>query len=321
MNTKKSKRQRLGFSGCIHFRSILLVKVSSTVPVRVIDARGHFLGNSTHYSSVSKWDFRSVRKHQAVFNGDRLFWSMGFVVWLIFLGIGFFVETDSTAKQIALACMFLLSFPGRYYFQMDGELRNAMDKVAAVERGLSDTRSVVCVREEDWNDWKARNDIHGELRGLDEMNQEVQPLHEEFKRKVETYQKMSPDEKQVANARLPKFGSAFWMQPIEKEQQSMAADRIDVRPPAPKPESRFQKDGKTYIVCSAGSCENEIRDKKIRCGNVDCKKPCDCMLLIAKIKEREWEPDNDKPDADGWYPYDPDNYWHFCACVRPEVEA
>ena len=93
----------------------------------------------------------------------------------------------------------------------------------------------------------------------------------------------------------------------------------DVRPPAPKPGSRFKKDGKTYVVCSDGACANQIEDKKIRCRKDNCKRPCHCMLLIAR--GREWEPDDDEPDADGWYPYDEDEYWVFCACVRPEVEA
>lgn len=93
----------------------------------------------------------------------------------------------------------------------------------------------------------------------------------------------------------------------------------DVRPDAPKPGSEFKKGNDTYIVCSSGGCTNKIEGKKIRCDNVDCEKPCKCMLLIAK--GREWELDPKEPDRDGWYPYDEDEFWVYCACLRLKVEG
>ena len=92
----------------------------------------------------------------------------------------------------------------------------------------------------------------------------------------------------------------------------------EVRPPAPSPDKEFKKGEETYILCSSGACENKIEGKKIKCDG-DCKKPCKCMLLIAK--GREWELDKHEPDADGWYPYDEDEFWVFCACLRPKVEV
>jgi hypothetical protein len=93
----------------------------------------------------------------------------------------------------------------------------------------------------------------------------------------------------------------------------------DVRPPAPKPGQEFKnKDGQTYVVCDSGTCTNIIEGKKIRCRNEDCKKPCKCMLLIAP--GREWKLDPNDPDDDGWYPYDEDEFWVYCACLRPKVE-
>ena len=93
----------------------------------------------------------------------------------------------------------------------------------------------------------------------------------------------------------------------------------DVRPPAPEPGEKFKKNGKTYVVCPAGACSNEIEGKKIRCRTESCKKPCNCMLLIATDEDRQWVPDPHEPDDDGWYPYDPD-IWVYCACVRLEIE-
>jgi len=93
----------------------------------------------------------------------------------------------------------------------------------------------------------------------------------------------------------------------------------DVRPPAPKPGEEFKRDGETYVVCSSGDCGNDIKGNRIRCRNVDCERPCRCMLLIAK--GRKWELPKNDPDDDGWYPYDEDEFWVFCACLRLKIEG
>lgn len=106
-------------------------------------------------------------------------------------------------------------------------------------------------------------------------------------------------------------------------------------PPNPKPGDEWEwkdKDDKEWkiLLCSEGwkKCSQpNHRDDEVWCvSNPDCDKndkPCFCMLFRAKKEKKPgekpgpWEPHAPNP---GKKPYEPDDYYYTCFCVRKELK-
>ena len=152
-------RNQRHLTGLIRFRSV--PRTQRPQPVRVVDASGNFLGTSTH-GYITEYNFRSVRKHQLTVTKLQvldLFLSVAFIGWLTLLG-GVFATFASTGFRVALGIAFAASIFVRY-LMVDSLLESEMVKVAVADRKGSFEGVLVCVREEDWPDWKRKVDPYG----------------------------------------------------------------------------------------------------------------------------------------------------------------